>query len=68
MNNSLEELDMGHNPIGDDGMSTVAVGLLCKNTLKKLNVLKCGFSVKGTVVYRKIIWLLYRWNFLGMNF
>ena len=59
VNNSLQELDMGSNPIGDDGVSAVADGLQGNNTLIKLNVEGCGFSVKGTVVYKtefKIIW------------
>ena len=59
VNNSLQELVMGGNQIGDDGMSSVADGLQCNNTLTKLDVEECGFSVKGTVVYKtefKIIW------------
>ena len=52
VNNSLQELFMWGNPIGDDGMSSVADGLQCNNTLTKLDVEKCGFSVKGTVVYK----------------
>ena len=40
---------MRHNPnIGDDGMSSVADGLQCNNTLTKLYVGDCGFSVRGT--------------------
>ena len=50
INNSLQELAMGYNPIGDDGMSSIADGLQCNNTLTKLYVKKCGFSVKGTLV------------------
>ena len=60
VNNSLQELVMWNNPIGDDGMSSVADGLQCNNTLTGLHVDKCGFSVKGTIVYKtelKIIWL-----------
>ena len=53
VNNSLKELDMANNPIGDDGMSSVADGLQCNNTLTKLCVDECGFSVKGTVVLRQ---------------
>ena len=59
VNNSLQELVMWGNQIGDDGMSSVADGLQCNNTLTKLYVQECGFSVKGTVVYKtefKIIW------------
>ena len=52
VNNSLQELVIHKNPIGDDGMSSVADGLQCNNTLTKLNVQECGFSVKGTVVYK----------------
>ena len=53
VNNSLQVLALGNNPIGDDGMSSVADGLQCNNTLTKLNVQMCGFSVKGTVVLRQ---------------
>ena len=59
VNNSLQELVMWGNPIHDDGVSAVADGLQCNDTLTKLNVGECGFSVKGTVVYKtefKIIW------------
>ena len=52
VNNSLQGLDMSGNPIGDDGVSAVADGLQCNNTLTKLHVQECGFSVKGTVVYK----------------
>ena len=61
VNNSLQELDMGENVIGDDGMSSVADGLQCNKSLTILNVKYCGLSVKGTVVYKtqfKIIWSL----------
>ena len=60
VNNSLQELNMCGNPIDDDGVSAVADGLQYNNTLTKLDVHRCGFSVKGTVVYKtefKIIWL-----------
>ena len=58
VNNSLEVLDMWGNPIGDDGMSSIADGLQCNNILVCLHIQQCGFSVKGTVVYKtiKIIW------------
>ena len=61
INNSLQELDMGDNDIGDDGMSSVVDGLQYNKTLTKLDVERCGLSVKGTVVYKtefKIIWSL----------
>ena len=37
--------------IGDDGMSSVADGLQHNNTLTKLDVIDCGFSVKGSYSY-----------------
>ena len=42
---------MWHNDIGDDGMSSVADGLQYNNTLKKLDVSVCKFSVKGSHSY-----------------
>ena len=48
VNNSLQELDMSRNVIGDDGMSSVADGLQHNNTLTKLDVSQCKFSVKGS--------------------
>ena len=39
---------MGYNYIGDDGMSSVADGLQHNNSLIKLNVTDCKFSVKGS--------------------
>ena len=48
VNNSLQELYMRDNDIGDDGMSSVADGLQCNKTLTELNVQGCGFSVKGS--------------------
>ena len=61
VNNSLQELYMGDNSIGDDGMSSVADGLQYNKSLIYLFVGKCGLSVKGTVLYKtqfKIIWSL----------
>ena len=61
VNNSLQKLDMGYNPIGDDGMSSVADGLQYNKSLTNLDIEHCGLSVKGTVVYKtefKIIWSL----------
>ena len=52
VNNSLQELDMQRNTIGDDGISSVADGLQYNKTLTKLNVERCRLSVKGTVVYK----------------
>ena len=51
VNSSLQKLKMSDNPIGDGGMSSIADGLQCNSTLIKLTVARCGFSVKGTVVY-----------------
>ena len=48
VNNSLQELDIWHNDIGDDGMSSVADGLQHNNTITKLDVTYCKFSVKGS--------------------
>jgi len=52
VSNSLQELSMWHNDIGDEGMSSVAEGLKCNKTLTKLDIAVCGLSVKGTVVYK----------------
>ena len=51
VNNSLQELMMYNNVIGDDGMSSVADGLQHNNTLTKLYVTDCEFSVKGSYSY-----------------
>ena len=48
VNNSLQELDMYGNEIGDDGILLVADGLQCNNTLTILNVGRCGLSVEGS--------------------
>ena len=42
---------MGYNAVGDDGMSSVVDGLLHNNTLTRLNVLQCNFSVEGSYSY-----------------
>ena len=39
---------MRENDIGDDGMSSVVDGLQHNNTLTKLDVSRCKFSVKGS--------------------
>ena len=51
VNNSLQELVMYSNSIGDDGISALADGLQHNNTLAKLNVSRCKFSVKGNYSY-----------------
>ena len=48
VNKSLQELYMRGIDIGDDGMSSVADGLQHNNTLTKLVVSYCEFSVKGS--------------------
>ena len=48
VNNLLQELIMRANDIGDNGMSSVADGLQHNNTLAKLNISQCKFSVKGS--------------------
>ena len=58
VNNSLKELDMSSNPIYDDGMSSVADGLQYSNTLTKLIVGECEFSVKGTALDKEIIFAI----------
>ena len=55
VNNSLQVLNMRDNDIRDDGMLSVADGLQHNNTITKLDVSECKFSVKGsysTVVYQ----------------
>ena len=42
---------MEGNDIDDDGMSSVADGLQHNNTLTKLDVSYCEFSVKGSYSY-----------------
>ena len=46
-NNSLQELDLEQNDIGDNGISSVAEGLHCNDKLTKLSVINCGFSEEG---------------------
>ena len=48
---TLRELGIGGNDIGDDGISVITEGLQSNETLTKLDVSDCGFSVKGTVLY-----------------
>ena len=47
-NDSLKELDMTENAIGDVGISQLMKGLHQNMSLKKLDVSECGFSVEGT--------------------
>ena len=48
--NTLEELDMNSNDIGDDGMAVISEALQHNKSLTTLEVEWCGLSVKGTVV------------------
>ena len=49
---TLRELDVGYNDIGDKGISAITEGLQSNKMLATLKVESCGFSVKGTVLYR----------------
>ena len=46
-NNNLQCLSISGNIISNDGMKLISEGLLCNNTLTKLDVESCGFSVEG---------------------
>ena len=48
VSNSLQDLVMGWNDIGDHGMSSVADGLQYNNALTNLDIHACGLSVKGS--------------------
>ena len=50
--NTLRELDVGFNYIGDNGISVITERLLSNKTLTKLVVSSCELSVKGTVLYK----------------
>ena len=45
----LKLLNVGRNPMGNDGISLIMQGLQDNQTLTALNIQDCGFSVKGTV-------------------
>ena len=45
---TLQELDMSHNNIGDDGMAVISEALQHNKSFTTLNVGGCGLSVKGT--------------------
>jgi len=51
-NNSIQNLTLRDNYIGDDGMTLVAEGLKDNKTLTLLNIFDCGISVEGTIVYQ----------------
>ena len=47
---TLRVLNVSWNDIGDDGMAVISEALQSNKSLTKLNVYKCGLSVKGNVV------------------
>ena len=47
---TLQELDIGWNDIGDDGMAVISEGLQHNKSLTTLRVDACGLSAKGNVV------------------
>ena len=47
---TLRVLDISANDIGDDGMVILSEALQHNKSLINLRVMKCGLSVKGTVV------------------
>ena len=46
-NQTLQILEMGHNDIGDDGISVIIKKLQYNSNLIKLKMQKCGLSNKG---------------------
>ena len=49
-NCTLEVLSVRGNTIGDDGISAIVEQLEHITTLTKLIIIRCGLSVKGTIV------------------
>ena len=47
---TLQELNMSNNDIGDDGMAVISEALQHNKPFTRLGVVRCGLSVKGTVV------------------
>ena len=47
---TLQELDIGGNDIGDDGIAVISEALQNNESLTTLTVPICGLSVKGNVV------------------
>ena len=52
---TLRELDVSWNDIGDNGISVITEWLLSNKLLRKLNVRRCHFSMKGTILYTSCI-------------
>ena len=46
---TLQELIIGYNYIGDDGIAVISEALLHNKSVTKLRVYHCGLSAKGTV-------------------
>ena len=46
--NTLKELKVHYNNIGDNGISVITEGLQSSKTLRKLNVSVCYFAAKGS--------------------
>jgi len=46
---SLRVLNLGNNPIGDDGIFVIMESLQTNSTLTELNMNSCGLSAKGTI-------------------
>ena len=47
---SLKVLNVGGNPISDDGISLMVDHLYHNTTLNELHVMLCGLSAKGTII------------------
>ena len=47
---TLRVLNVSWNDIGDEGMAVISEALQHNKSLTTLRVVKCGLSVKGTVV------------------
>ena len=46
---TLQDLNIGENYIGDDGIAVISEALQHNKSLTKLSVEQCGLSAKGTV-------------------
>ena len=49
-NDKLKYLDIHDNNIGDDEVRQISEGLQHNNTLTKLDMQKCDFSVEGSLI------------------